>query len=279
MKQILKDKYFEKGFNIGHVNSLTNPNTIKPWKLSNENPDWKICQWCSNYSLQDNAKTEHDEFLDKIYNEQKEITRFKNGSLILSIKTDKEYKHDRLNNDGWPHLLIEQFFDNVNLSKLNNLNVDINFDFVSFFNHMKNNNELHTFQVTWYFCISNRNKLSKGYQDFFWFGIPFIDTPRFAMGQPYEAVDSGKEDASNKYIISINPKNYIFGETKIGSNLKFSGDILPNIKNAFNRAKEKGFLKSTNFEDLELISTNFGIEDTGTFDGSIKINSINIYEK
>jgi len=279
MKQILKDRHFEKGFNIGHVDSISNAKTSKPWRFNHENPEWKICQWCSNFSLLDNAIKEQTETYQKIYNEQKEITRFNNGELILYIKSDKEYQHDRVDGEGWPHLLIEQFFTGIELSKLTSLIADINFDFVSFENHMKNSGPLHTFQVTWYFCISNQNPKSKGFQDFFWFGIPFIDTPRFKTGQPYEAVDSGKEDATCKYIISIDPKDYVLKPTKPGDELKFHDDILPLIKNAFLRAKEKGFLKTTDFKDLELMSTNFGIEDTGTFDGALKINSINVFEK
>jgi len=279
MRQILKDNLFEKGFNIGHVDSITNANTVKKWNFTPSNPEWKICQWCSNYSLLDDAQTESTSLFNKISNKQKQIIRTNNGELILCIKTDLEYQHDRVDGEGWPHLLIEQFFEDQKLSQFSNINAEISFDFVSFKSHMKNNNNLHTFQVTWYFCISNRNKQSKGYEDFFWFGIPFIDTPRFPIGQPYEAVDAGKEDASNKYIISIDPKEYISKEVKPGDTLKFSGDILPRMKKAFEQAKLKGFLKNTNFEDLEIISTNFGIEDTGTFDGTLKINSINVYEK
>lgn len=277
MIQILQDRNFALGFKIGFVDSLKDAHKYVSWKLGNEEPIWKLAQWCSKFSLIDENIKESNNIYSKISNEQKSITRFKDGSLILDISSDKEYDHDRLDGEEWPHLLIEQSFKDIKLSMLDFLNIDINFDFLSFKNHMKNPSELHTFQVTWYFCISNQNKNSHGYDDFFWFGIPFIDTPRLPMGKPYEAVDSGKADATAKYIINIDPKEYINKKTEVGDNFKFSGDILPRIKKAFSIAKNKGYLKSSEFEDMQLLSTNFGIEDTGTFDGAIKINNIDIY--
>jgi len=278
MNKILKDTDFNNGFYIGHIDSTNHPNTNTLWKFNDKEPSWKICQWFSNFSLQDNNKKESTPNYQKIFNEQKSVTRNKDGSLILEIYTFKEYKHDRLENEAWPHLLIEQFFEEVYLYKLTSFNVLIDFDFISFKNHMINNNDLHTFQITWYFCISNINKNSKGYKDFFWFGLPFIDTPRLPIGKPYEAQDYGKEDSTGKYIINIDLKNDIKSPILVGDNIKYSNDILPNLKKAFEMAKKKGFLKTSNYEDMGLISTNFGIEDTGTFDGTIKINKINIYE-
>lgn len=278
MKQITKDKNFQKGFQISHIDSIDHHNDVMLWRFGLLRPDWKICQWCSKFSLMDESHKEKVGNTYKMYNQQKEIIRNEDNSLTLTIKTDKEYEHDRLDGEPWPHLLLEQSFKHVKLKNLTNLIADIDFDFLSFTNHMKEKGELYTFQVTWYFCIANNNKRSKGYKDFFWFGLPFIDTPRLPMGKPYEAVDSGKEDCTSKYIISFDPKEYISKPTEPGDNFKFNKDILPRIKEAFNRAKAKGYLRNCNFEDMELGSTNFGIEDTGTFDGTIRINHINIFE-
>ena len=131
--------------------------------------------------------------------------------LLIFIRTDKEYTHDRLPREDWPHLLIEQFFKGVNLSKLDNLMVDIDFELLSFEDHMgERKKDLHSLQIGWDLSIDNQNKKSKGYKDFFWFGMPFIDMPRFPKGQPYEAADLGKDDCTGKYIISMDP-TYVNG--------------------------------------------------------------------
>jgi hypothetical protein len=99
------------------------------------------------------------------------------------------------------------------------------------------------------------------------------------MGKPYEAADLGKEDCTSKYIINVDPHFYIKKNTEVGDNFNIKLDILPYIKNAYEKAKKAGYLKTSVFEDLELVSTNFGIEDTGTFDGTIRLNKINIWEE
>lgn len=281
MKQILKDHKFRKGFSISYVKANRYNKDMMVWKFVPGQTVWKICQWGSRFSLVENCTiAASNKHVKHIANEQKSITRNRGGTVTLSIKTDKEYLHDRLHGEEWPHLLLEQFFHGINISKLNNLTVSIDFDFLDFVDHMgERRQDLHTFQVGWYFCVGNKNRKSEGFDDFFWFGLPFIDTPRLPMGKPYEAADLGKEDSTKKYIINIDPHLYIKKNVEVGDNFKVKMDILPYLTKAFEKAKSVGYLTNTKFEDLELVSTNFGIEDTGTFDGTIRLNSIDIVEE
>lgn len=279
MQNLLKDPNFEDGFNIGHNNSLTYTGTMLEWKFKTNTPSWKICQWCTHFPLYENCQIETTAGRKSIFNEQKRIDRNIDGSVILSIKTDKEYPTPRVqSSDGWPHLLLEQFFEGIKLSYLKKLIMDVDFEFADFKDHLGSlRNYLHTFQVSWYLAIGNRNKKSKGYGDFFWFGLPFIDYPRYDFPQSYRAMDGGKEDATKKFIVAIEPSKFLSEKTKVGNHYQVKFSALEEIKEAFEFAKKQGFLQTTNFKDLEIISMNFGIEDTGTFDGSLKINHIALW--
>lgn len=275
---IIKDRTFKKGIGISHLisNEYSQDMMIIKFKPTNV-VDWKIRQWGSMHPLFENVTLSYNDNKRIIENKAKRIV-IDDHSISLRINASNEYEHDRTHGEGWPHLLLEQFFKGINIGKLKNLYAEIDFDFIDFVDHMHGRNtELHTFQVGWYFAIGNKNINSIDYDDFYWFGLPFIDKPRLPMGKPYEAVDAGKEDATNKYIINIAASNYISKPTEVGDNYHVKLDILPYLKEAYKKAKNKGYLKHTLFEDLELISTNFGIEDTGTFDGEIKINLIDIY--
>lgn len=278
MKHYLKDRKFKKGFGISHlVSNIYGGDMMEIKFIPTKHTDWKIRQWGSKYSLLNEANIKNDGKTFMLNNCAKKI-ELKKHKLSLAINGDIEFKTPRTHGEEWPHLLLEQFFHNFNLSKINNLHAKINFDFVNFINHMdKPDFNIHTFQVGWYFAIGNRNKNNKDYQDFYWFGLPFIDYPRLDYGKPYEAVDAGKEDATNKYIINIAARNYINKPTEPGDNYQIDIDILPWIKKAFIRAQNKGYLKNSKFEDMEIISTNFGIENTGTFSGELKINEIDLY--
>lgn len=278
MRNLLKDSNFEEGFLIGHIDSIVYTGTMLEWKWKTVTPSWKICQWCSHFPLYENCQIETTAKKKSIFNSQKRVDRNEDGSVVLSIQTDQEYPEPRKAEDGWPHLLLEQFFEGIHLSSMHQLVMDIDFEFVDFKDHLGAlRTPLHTFQVSWYLAVGNRNRASKGYSDFFWFGLPFIDHPRFDFPQSYRAIDGGKEDATNKFIIAIEPQKFLKEKTKVGNHYLVKFPALEEIKEAFAFAKKQGFLSTTNFEDLEIISTNFGIEDTGTFDGSLKINHIALW--
>ena len=275
--ELLKDTDFQNGFVVGHIDSLAYTGNMLEWKFNTMTPSWKICQWCSKYPLFENCEIRKDGDNRTISNAQKSVTRLEDGSVKLLLKTDLEYDHPREGHEGWPHLLLEQFFIDNRLTSLKELTMDVDFEFTYFKDHMKETRtNLHTFQVSWYLAIANRNQESKGYGDFLWFGLPFIDYPRYDFPQPFRAVDGGKEDATQKYIVAVDPHLYLEEKTHVGSHYQVEVPVLALIKEAFEYAKGQGYLKNTEFEDLGLLSTNFGIEDTGTFDGELWIHHIHL---
>lgn len=275
--ELLKDVGFENGFHVGHIDSLTYTGNMLEWKFNKETPSWKICQWCSKFPLFENCTITKDDEKRTISNCQKSVERYNDGTVKLILKTDLEYDHPREGHEGWPHLLLEQFFDDNRLTSLKELTMEIDFEFTKFMDHMGDTRkDLHTFQVSWYLAIANRNPNSKGYGDFLWFGLPFIDYPRFDFPHEFRAVDGGKEDATQKFIVAIDPHIYLKEKTEVGAHYQVAQPVLKLIKEAFDYAKGQGYLKNTEFEDLGLLSTNFGIEDTGTFDGELLLHHIHL---
>lgn len=275
MISILKDKDFKEGF-ILLKRSLNEDNKtkLKSIHFNDGNPSWRVADYFSKELLMDNHIVERYLNTYKVYNKYKAISKDDRG-LCLEIKTNEEYDHLRRDGEPWPHLLIEQEFKDEFVNSFESLQVKMNLSFLeveSFINESRN--DLHTLQVSLYFAIGSRKN-----NDFFWFGIPFIDFPRYQIAKPYEEMDKGKEDATKKLIYAINPALYIKDHYNVGDDLSIDLDILPYIKKGFNKAKEMMFLRGIEYDELEIFSINFGFEATGTFNGKIRINDFDILKE
>lgn len=274
MSEILLDKTFEKGFNVIR---RTPKEEIMTISFGGAKPCWRLAEWASKHPL----FTHRDVFESKseytLQNEAKSIKRSADGSLSISIRTDNEYDHSRKEGEPWPHLLLEQEFEGQKIAPMKRLDLDLSLDFLaleSFMNGVRN--DLHTLQVSLYFAIGNRNKKSPSYLDFYWFGLPFIDAPRYHFPKKWVNRDLGKEDATRKLIYAIDPAIYMKEPFMVGDRLDVKLDILPFVLEAFEEAKRRGYLGVTTLNELEILSLNLGFEVTGTFNGKIRINRFSI---
>lgn len=272
-KEILRDNTFQHGFLVGHVSNLVTRSPILDLSFDGEKPQWQIAQWFSKHCLKQKRTIEESPDRRAVYNEGKRITRYADGSLSLYINTASEYSHPRLEGEGWPHLLIEQSYATESMKGLKSLVMSMDLDYVSLTDNMGSSriDALHTFQVSWYLQIGNRKT-----GDFFWFGLPMIDNPRYDWPRKYEHVDDGKEDATMKFIDAVDPSIYMSEPLRVGHNLRFSLEVLGLVKAAFGCAQAHGYMKNANFDDLELFTNNFGFECPGTYDGEIKIRRMSI---
>lgn len=280
MSELLRDRTFEYGFNVLRRSLLeNNHDELMELSFHHGKPEWRLAEYFSHYDFYTHRDiTEKDGFY-RISNEGKEIIREKDGSLTLSIHAETEYDHPRVDGEPWPHLLIEEEFFHHHLKTMKHLRVHLTLDFLaleSFMNQTRN--DLHTLQVSLYFALGSRNKNSKGYQDFYWFGLPFIDAPRYHFPKQWINQDIGKEDATNKLIYTIDPHVYMKEEFRPGDTLTIDLDILPYMLNAFQTAKEKSYIQNVPLEDVEILSLNFGYEVTGSFNGKMKLSDFSIEE-
>lgn len=275
MISILKDREFKEGF-ILLKRSLNEDNKIRLKSIcfNDGKPSWRVADYFSKELLMDNHIVER--YLDtyKVYNKYKSLSKDAKG-LTLEIKTNEEFDHLRGDGEAWPHLLIEQEFKDEFINSFESLNVKMNLSFLQFESFInEERNDLHTLQVSLYFAIGSRKN-----NDFFWFGIPFIDFPRYQIAKPYEEMDKGKEDATKKLIYAINPNLYIKDHYNVGDDLSINIDVLPYIKKGFNKAKEMMFLRGVEYDELEIFSINFGFEATGTFNGKIRLSDFDILKE
>ena len=274
--QVIKDATFKKGFNIGHIDALVSRDSIGTWLVNEENQAyWKICQWCSNFDLLDGMKI-YNQSIYTFQNKAKKIILDRNQETIsLEILAQNEYKQPRVENQGWPHLLLEQDYQNEFLKNFKKFEVTakISFDyFQDYMNDEKNN--LHTCQFQWFFAIGKRSFQET--TDFFWFGIGLSDYPRYDFPPPYQAIDGGKEENTNKFIYIVGSENYLKKPLIPNQTVEFSYNFINEIKEAYQKAISLGYLQNVDFDDLEIISTNIGIEMTGTFQAKYTIHKINI---
>lgn len=281
MSELLRDKNFEAGFNVLKRSLLeNNHDELMELSFHHKKPEWRLAEYFSHYDLYAHRDIREDKDGYLISNEAKEIRRNCDGSLTLTINTDKEYDHPRVEGEPWPHLLIEEEFFSHHLIKMKKLRIHMTLDFLaleSFMNQTRN--DLHTLQVSLYFALGSRNKNSKGCNDFYWFGLPFIDAPRYHFPKQWINQDIGKEDATNKLIYTIDPHRYMKEEFLPGDTLTIDLDVLPDMLNAFHVAKEKKFIQNVPLEDVEILSLNFGYEATGSFNGKIKLSEFSIEEE
>ena len=282
MTNLILDPKFEKGFAILRRSLLSdNHSELLSLPFHNGNPTYRLAEYFTKDDLYHERDIRVGDGTYSISNRHKNIVRDTQGRLTLAIYCGQEYDHPRQEGEPWPHLLIEQEFGYHPIAKAKKLLVELDLDFLSLESHMDSSwdGELHTCQVSLYFAIGDGNPDSKGYKDFFWFGLPLIDLPRLHFPKSYCSRDLGKEDATRKLIYSIDPHIYLGESLLVGERADVNLDIRGYIDEGFAKAKELGYLTEVDRDDLCLFSMNLGFEATGAFDGKIRINKLNVFEE
>lgn len=272
--EVLGDPEFTRGF----VLSATNTNVSPRWGAAmfsgtSAAPVWRIAQWGTRFDLQ-TAETERTAHGLRRENEGKRVALHETDagrSVEFAIYAGNEYA-GRLRKQGedWPHLLLSQ--DIATHPKLNDMkNFTVTFDIKIHKPLKKYDGEfdprLHTAQYVMFFTLQDRNKKSPGYGDYLWFGIPIYDA-RYEFPKEYKAVDSGKADATQKFIYVVSGTDFWDRRVDDGEWRRFEHDVIPHMRKAVREAQSKGYLKNTSPGDIALGSMNTGWEVTGNYDVS-----------
>jgi len=283
--EIITDTNYENGIGLqgSHSNNIEITRVLYPFGEREEKHKyvWKLAQWGSRFDLKEAKRGKGNDGIT--YSNPGKSIAFKavDGSIQVTMKMfgSKEYSAPRKFGEDWPHILLEQEFSNPqSVSDIQNLIFNLDFRLLFSENMMtpeSYNPEIHTTQFTIYLTIQNKNKDSKGYGDFIWFGLPLYDY-RYDTIDEYSAADIGKEDASNKFIFSTSSKNLFVDIPKDGNWIKISKDIIGIIHNAFITAKQRGFLKESDYKDMYITTTNMGWETPGTFDCAIQYKNLKL---
>ncbi|MEF2247319.1 hypothetical protein [Paenibacillus sp. IITD108] len=282
---IFDDPDFSLGFIIYPTLHSEGAKEIGRLKFDPEpaNPVWHLAQWSSRYDIS-LAKGEADEAKEsyKYANEGKVVAKeYVDGEALLTLKVigEMEYKDGtRKNGEAWPHLLIEQVMgDPQNVDSFSELmlNLDVRINDFEYLMTSDFDANLHAAQTTAYFGISNQNKESEGYSDFFWFGIPIFDS-RFEYPPGGVIKDAGQPGASGALIYTPPGKEFLTKNMLDGEWETIHVDLIPYIQRAVEEGKQKGYLPKTSFEDLKITSFNLGWELPGTYNASLQIKNLEL---
>jgi hypothetical protein len=283
-RPLLLDTRFRQGFLLSYPDSKKGHAAESVLDLgdSNNKPVWRLCQWGTKHSLA-NARCDHDSHGDVLYgNDVKKVLvgaeDSKNRDLILEIKGSSEYgNRARKQGESWPHLLVEQQVCEVYpLEKLARIDFDLAIKRLYCENRMATdacNPSLHAAQFQMFLVVSNINKNSKDFGNYFWFGVPFYDS-RYDIPPSHKAKDGGKADATGKFIYTIAGENVTSKPLKENQWAEIDIDLLPYIKAGLQEAVKRGYLTDSNPGDYAVVGMNMGWELPGTFDASIQIRDL-----
>jgi hypothetical protein len=285
-RPLFLDTHFRQGFLLSYPDSKKAAAAEAVLNLddSNNKPVWKLCQWGTKHSLA-KARCNHDADGDISYaNDAKKVLVGAKGSdnsdLVLEIKGSSEYGNiARKQGESWPHLLVEQQVCKVYpLENLARLDFTLRIKRLYCKNHMVTdtyNPELHAAQFQMFLVVSNINKHSKDYGNYFWFGVPFYDN-RYDIPPSYKAKDGGKADATGKFIYTIAGEIVTSEPMKENQWAEIDIDLLPHIKAGLQEAVKRKYLAASKSGHYAVVGMNMGWELPGTLDASIQIRDFGL---
>ncbi len=292
-QKLFSDSKYRNGFNvtstqegIGETQGVLDYNATTA-----TSPKWRIAQWNNINNDILTGSYINDLSLHKYETKggNTVTTDTENGVITLKINTSSEYglngitHNQRKEGESWPHLLLEYMLADDEILKISDkkeIRMDIAYNILSLDDMMPSgttNNSLHSAQFQWYITVQNRNEASADYGKYIWFGLSFYEK-RYDFPPAYAAQDGGKEHNTGAFIYVPDMAEIMKneGKTEIGKNMHVDVNILPLIESAFDLAQQRNYLQNTVWEDLFVTSSNIGWEMPGTYDATVRIDSINI---
>jgi hypothetical protein len=287
---IIKDECFNNGFKVSKFRAKS----VKPktylFKNNLENtasPDWQISQWMSEHLLDSDKQNFVKVYTDdvsvyEVYDDSGELIKslsfnHDNGNFSLLQNASKEYLNITTNildpEYWWIHLLLEQDYSK-NLVYLRDLNdLFLSFDFKITKCDLIKEGISNCAQFNLFLSIQNRNKRSKEYGRYMWFGFNLFDN-RY-VHQPIMSVTT-KEYGSNVFLRIPSTEEILDIKTvpNVNEKVHASFNLFEDIKATFIEAKQAGYFKCTKWEDLAIGTFNIGFEVPGYLDIGVDVENL-----
>ena len=252
---LFADMGFERGFLLSYPDSSKGRSVEAVLNFGDVNnvPAWRLCQWGTKHTLATAPCVRDGDGNLSYGNDGKSVIVGKPDSpsrgLTLEIHGKAEYgTRPRKYGESWPHLLVEQ--DAVTLCPLDELEriqLQISLRLLYCTNHMAEGQSdpgLHAAQFQLFFIVKNIGPASKDHGGYYWFGVPFFDS-RHDVPPAYMAKDAGKDDATGKFIYTVDGKAVGVTALKPGQWLTLRTDLLPHIRSGLQEAVKRGYLKDS----------------------------------
>ncbi|HUS92644.1 MAG TPA: hypothetical protein VM695_12380 [Phycisphaerae bacterium] len=237
-------------------------------------PAWGLAQWHSRFSPAGGAPQRLPGGAVRFADAAKSVT-FAGGGLVLAIDSGKEYGgRPRRKGEPWPHLLVEQEIAACPpLTELSAVRFRIEYRLLRCVARQPERQDaaLHAAQFQAFVTVQDRNRQSKGFGDYLWFGVPMYDS-RHRSPKAYAAGDFA---GSGKFICTPAASTFTRQSAHDGQWVRIDGDLLPLIREALRTAWQRGYLKrSREPGDFRLGSFNLGWEMPGAFDAAVEVRNL-----
>ena len=282
--QLLMDPTFGGGFTAMQATGTSTMGSLTFAKNSVARP-WLLYQNNSKFILNRDSMPSVDGKIVYYQNQGKKISREVNNdqsvTLGMAVYASKEYDEPRKQaSDPWVHLMAQQDFENLMLKDYSNFVLSLDVRVPYFKINMSEddyNPNIMCAQHNIYFIIKNTNINSKGFNDWFWFGINMYDN-RKPVASETLSMDTGFEGATNT-VIYVPDGSKVFGtqSTHDGKWHSLSYDVKPEIIAALNKAQNRGLFTNTTADDLKIVNMYFSWEVSGGFDCEILYKNIGFF--
>jgi hypothetical protein len=269
-KELLKDPSFQGGFALLGINPAKDGRKI--FRVFGKNPAWQLAEWWTPYPFKDAPLIETQHGYEMANESRRVAVDTAQGRLTMELDSEKEYaklyqgvRHD--SSQGWSHLLIEQDFEKpAKLSELKGLVASLAFqiDECQLFREKEYSPDRHAAQFLWYITLREgpRQAETGPNGNYIWFGLPLFDN-RFEHEEESAFYDLGNEGSTKKLIYGMASKKYLKDKIELGKEVRFSIDLLPDLKKAVAYAIGHGIFASA--DNLYVNYMNLGWELPGNF--------------
>lgn len=288
--EIIEDSNWSNGFILTGFNSTQVGNRPAERDIGRinfdtvvEKPTWRIGQWGCLKNLAYPSATRNfvngwDIFRDDSTDYSKELKLNRaTGEFSLNVAATKDGIYadgPRTANEPWIHFILEipSFNRRQKVSELEYLTFYLEFMLNKSENHNGDDYDtnLHSAMFLWYVTLRDCNN-----GDYMWFGLPIYDN-RHTYSPEYAMQDGGKEDSTDKFIFNPAADGFLDLPVTAGIRNVLNKDMLPTIEKAFGTAKERGFLKNSAWEDMEISLMYIGWELPGTFDVGMDVYAMKL---
>ena len=283
--ELFQDRALEQGFRLSAVAS-----SMKPVEIANvlcakpdSRPVWRLAQWGTRFSLDTATVEQHPDGTRTLTNAGKSVAIHPGGlagdGITLAVNGGAEYGGAlRKSGEPWPHLLIEQSMPrDLRPEAFARLGFTVAFrvDYCRNATDATLDPGLHTAHITAFWTLHNGNPDSADFRDMIWFGVPLFDA-RHPIPPGHQAVDRGKDDATGKFICTLEGRRFFDEATGDGAWHILACDLVPLMEEALAVSQTKGFLTDTQFADLQMSSFNLGWEVPGPYDCSISLRDLRL---